>query len=110
MVGRQQTRGHYAWLDRDRRPFDYTGYGLGALYALYNLGPGDPVTVTTTRGAQITYRVFARRTYLKSVGLPAALFATSGPPRLVLITCGGAFDYATRHYDSNVVVLASPTD
>ena len=35
---------------------DYTGYGLGALYALYNLGPGDPVTVTATRCAQLTYR------------------------------------------------------
>jgi hypothetical protein len=28
-------------------------------------------------------------------------------PELRLITCGGAFDYATRHYLSNIVVYAA---
>ena len=36
-----------------------------------------------------------------------ALFAQSGRPKLVLVTCEG-YDHATGHYASNVVVIASP--
>jgi hypothetical protein len=88
---------------------DSKAYGLGALYNLYKLAPGDPVTVTTITGSVVAYRVYARQTYLKSAGLPDDLFVTSSPARLVLITCGGAFDSATGHYESNVVVLANPS-
>jgi hypothetical protein len=34
------------------------------------------------------------------------LFARSGPPRITLITCGGAFDWTTRTHTENVSVLA----
>jgi len=82
--------------------------GRGALYNLYKLDAGDPVSVTTAAGTTANFRVYARQTYTKSQGLPDDLFATTGPPRLVLITCGGTFDSTTGHYESNVVVLASP--
>jgi hypothetical protein len=36
--------------------------------------------------------------------LPGSLFATTGPPRLALVTCGGSFDPATGHYRDNVIV------
>ena len=39
----------------------------------------------------------------------AGVFVQDGPARLVLITCGGDFDYDTRHYLSNVVVTATPS-
>jgi hypothetical protein len=39
-----------------------------------------------TTGLVVRYRVTGRRVYLKHQGLPADLFATTGPPRLVLIT------------------------
>jgi hypothetical protein len=43
--------------------------------------------------------------------LPAAeLFARTGPPRLVLVTCGGDFDPETGSYRANVVVHAVPAD
>ena len=42
------------------------------------------------------------------VELPDEVWARSGAPRLVLITCGGDFDTATRHYEDNVVAWASP--
>jgi hypothetical protein len=42
------------------------------------------------------------------VALPPEVFAVGGPPRLVLITCGGAFDRRTRNYADNVVVFAEP--
>ena len=38
----------------------------------------------------------------------ASVFDRSGPARLVLVTCGGEFDYSTRHYLSNVIVTATP--
>ena len=36
------------------------------------------------------------------------LFTTQGPHRLVLVSCGGAFDPVRRTYADNVVVTAVP--
>jgi hypothetical protein len=81
--------------------------GPGALYRLAQAPVGARVTVRGAGGA-ITYVVQARRRYLKG-DLPwKALFAQGMQPRLVLITCGGAFDSRTRHYTDNVVVVATP--
>jgi hypothetical protein len=40
--------------------------------------------------------------------LPTDIYSRRGRPRLVLVTCGGPFDEATRHYRDNVVVTAVP--
>jgi Sortase domain len=80
--------------------------GAGALFHLANLGPGASVTVSTTAG-EIRYVVAARRVYAKAY-LPTQVFSHNGPPRLVLVTCGGRFDAGTRHYVDNVVVIATP--
>jgi hypothetical protein len=41
--------------------------------------------------------------------LPLAdVFDRSGAPRLVLITCGGQFDYTASSYSDNIVVVATP--
>jgi hypothetical protein len=46
---------------------------------------------------------------IPKVDLPTGdLFRRDGAPRLALITCGGEFDAASRHYRDNIVVLASP--
>jgi hypothetical protein len=37
-----------------------------------------------------------------------ALFQRTGPPRLVLLTCGGEFQPELRSYADNVVVVAEP--
>ena len=80
--------------------------GPGALFRLAALRPGDRVVVGTATG-RVAYVVEAVHRYPKA-GLPAEVFATTGPPRLVLITCGGDFDPRTRHYAENVVVYAIP--
>jgi hypothetical protein len=80
--------------------------GPGALFRLVSLRPRDEVVVGTPAGT-VDYVVEAVRRYPKA-GLPAEAFATTGRPRLVLITCGGAFDGRTRHYSDNVVVYATP--
>jgi hypothetical protein len=87
---------------------DSAATGAGALFHLTDLRAGAAVRVTTTSGQVQRYVVIARRTYLKHQGLPADLFRTDGPPRLVLITCGGPFDATARSYLDNVVVFAVP--
>ena len=81
--------------------------GEGAFFHLADLGPGDPVTVRTTTGQTIRYTVAARRVYVKAQGLPAEVFTDPGYPRLVLISCGGSFDYSERSYNDNIVIYAT---
>lgn len=82
--------------------------GTGALFALTRLAAGDAVSITTATGHVVHYAVTGRRIYTKHQALPPDLFATTGPPRLVLITCGGPFDASTRSYEDNIVVFAAP--
>jgi hypothetical protein len=87
---------------------DSATLGLGALFHLDQARPGDEVLLTNAAGVSTSYSVVARRTYPKTT-LPATeVFASDVRPRLVLITCGGAFDQATRHYADNIVVYAVP--
>jgi Sortase domain len=83
---------------------DSAATGPGAFFQL-----ADLLIITTTIGDRRNYAVTGRRTYLKANGLPPDLFATTGPPRLVLITCGGSFDHSTGSYSHNIVVFAAPT-
>ncbi|WP_156993128.1 class F sortase [Pseudonocardia acaciae] len=80
--------------------------GPGALFRIASVSPGATVSLRTADGAA-NYVVQAVRHYPKSA-LPAEVFDTTGNPRLVLISCGGAFDHATRQYKDNVVVYATP--
>lgn len=86
---------------------DSTEAGIGALAVLREVELGEPVLVRGADGRELHYVVTARREYRKA-DLPPALFTGDGPPGLVLITCGGAFDPATGHYADNVVVHAAP--
>jgi len=83
--------------------------GPGALFHLTDLAAGDPISVTTATGLVVRYRVTGRRVFDKHQGLPADLFVTTGPPRLVLITCGGPFDSTARSYQDNIVIFGTPT-
>lgn len=84
---------------------DSARQGLGTLAAAARLKLGEAIQVTTAHGL-LTYQVQAIRTYRKHT-LPAALFTPEGPPSLALITCGGPFDPATRHYRDNIVIYAA---
>jgi sortase family protein len=83
--------------------------GPGAFFRLRSLAPGARVIVQLADGQAVRYRVLARRSYVKG-GLPGLLFARDGAPVLALVTCGGSFDQATRHYSDNVVVFAVPLE
>ncbi|OOB91340.1 class F sortase [Rathayibacter sp. VKM Ac-2630] len=88
---------------------DSLAYGLGPFAELKSAQPGQIVRLTGDDGAERSFTVTTVETTEKtSVDLPA-VFTRDGAPRLVLITCGGDFDYDTRHYLSNVVVTAVPS-
>jgi hypothetical protein len=82
--------------------------GPGALFRLADLRLGDPIAVRARRRV-IDYAVQAVRRYPKAA-LPGEVFDRAGAARLVLISCGGAFDRARRSYADNVVVYAVPRD
>ncbi len=83
-----------------------TAAGPGALFRLREAEVGQDVVVTDASGAEHLYRTSGGAQFSKD-SLPAGeLFTTAGAPRLVLISCGGEFDRATRHYADNVVVVA----
>jgi sortase (surface protein transpeptidase) len=84
--------------------------GPGALFHLERLQPGDEVRVAGGSATEVRYEVVARQRYGKAELPIPELFRRDGPHRLVLITCGGAFDPATRSYEENVVVVATPVD
>ncbi|MHA3704458.1 class F sortase [Jatrophihabitans sp. YIM 134969] len=82
--------------------------GEGAMFDLREAEVGDPVQLTAEDGTVLTYRVASREEFDKR-GVPLdALFSSTGPARLVLITCGGEFDRAARSYEDNIVVTALP--
>lgn len=81
--------------------------GTGAFFRLHLTRVGDRVQVTAADGRTYTYRVVSVRDYRKS-SLPISAYSSSGPARLVLVTCGGPFDSAAGHYRDNVVLTAVP--
>ncbi|MGW4473345.1 class F sortase [Nonomuraea sp. NPDC004354] len=81
--------------------------GPGAFFRLTQVVLGQQVLLRTADGRSRSYRVVARRFYRKEQ-LPAQVFARTGPPCLVLITCAGPFDRRTGHYRDNFVIYASP--
>ena len=86
---------------------DMEGVGPGALYEVRNLRAGRQVVVQTSGGSE-HWTINGVRTYAKG-HIPAGLFRWQGATaRLVIITCGGPFDYATHHYYDNVVAYGSP--
>ena len=80
----------------------------GVFRRLTDVDIDDQVTVTTADGQTRTYRVTERRVIDKNQLPPDEIWARSGAPRLVLITCGGRYDAERRSYDDNVVVFAVP--
>ncbi len=83
---------------------DTAAAGRGALFQLETLAVGAKIAVRTS-DQELAYRVVARHSYPKQ-RLPADLFRTDTAPRLVLVTCGGAFSHGS--YSHNVVVYAVP--
>jgi hypothetical protein len=81
--------------------------GAGAFFGLQTARRGTRVELRMRNGRTKEYRVVSVRLMAKEK-LPADIYSRRGRPRLVLVTCGGPFDEARRHYRDNVVVTAVP--
>ena len=86
---------------------DSAAAGAGAFFPLKSAKPGATITVKAAGGHAYSYRVTGVQTVLKA-DLPITIFTRTGPPRLVLVTCGGPFDEQTGHYIDNIIVYANP--
>jgi hypothetical protein len=86
---------------------NWVGQGLGALGTLADIAPGATVYLSNRAGVVSVWSVVSLRSVSKK-DLPEALFASGGARRLVLVTCGGAFDAATHQYADNVLATAVP--
>jgi LPXTG-site transpeptidase (sortase) family protein len=83
-----------------------TYLGAAVFYNLYLLRPGDPIYVNTG-GARQRFDVTSVREMPKPSFPVNQVFGASRKHSLWLITCGGDFDYETRHYLDNIVVSAA---
>lgn len=86
---------------------DSRRFGLGPLVRLRDVTVGDEVRIEQADGSTRVYLVSNVTRYDRQA-LPAALFARTGPERLRLITCGGAYDAEVGGYQENLVVTATP--
>jgi hypothetical protein len=75
-------------------------------HRLADVRPGTLVTVTGAGGTSVTYRVDRSEEFSKD-GVPPSVYERTPGPTLRLITCAGAFDRRTRHYESNLVLFAT---
>jgi hypothetical protein len=82
--------------------------GLGFFVNLQRLQPGDPVAVDGREGARTDWTVDSATLYPRDELPYDQLFSRDGPPRLVLITCGGVFDKVSHSYSDNLVISAKP--
>jgi Sortase domain len=83
--------------------------GPAVFFRLGALRPGDNVDVRLADGVTAVFRVTGVREYAKSNFPAKTIYNAAGFAALRMITCGGAFDYATGHYLSSTVVFASLT-
>ncbi len=83
--------------------------GPGVFFYLRSLRPGDPVMVSLADHVVVHFKVIGVREYSKN-DFPAKLvYGMRRYSALQLVTCGGVFDHATGHYDSNIVVYTVMT-
>jgi Sortase domain len=79
----------------------------GVFYRLSELRSRDDVFVKRADGTTAEFRVTEVQTYLKDHFPTRTVYGPTPDAELRLITCGGAFDTATGHYLSNIVVYAT---
>lgn len=81
--------------------------GPAVFFRLGALMPGDRVNVRLADGVTAVFRVTGVRLYSKARFPAGRVYGRARYAALRLITCGGAFDDATRHYLGSTVVYAA---
>lgn len=86
--------GHIAWNGED-----------GVFRRLADLPAGSEIEVFFDDGSTV-HATTGEISRIDKDELPSSLFERSGEPRIVLITCGGAFNRTLRSYEDNVITTA----
>ena len=94
-VGPAVIVGHYDSVD-----------GPAVFYRLKELRAGQTVHVRRADGSIVKFAVDRVKRFGKDDFPTDDVYGRVDRPELRLITCGGSFDYRTRHYRDNVVVFA----
>ncbi len=81
--------------------------GPAVFYRLIKLRPGDIVRVGLANKRILAFRVQRIARYPKDKFPTQAVYLPTLERELRLITCGGSFEEAVRHYRDNVVVYAT---
>lgn len=82
----------------------YTGPAV--FFNLYQLRRSTPIYVTIGAG-RVRFAVQGVEEVQKDLFPVNRIFGATKRRHLWIITCGGAFDYTTRHYMDNIIVSAS---
>ena len=81
--------------------------GPGVFFALKTLKAKALIIVTLADGVVARFAVVKEVQYSKSNFPDRLVYGSHGQRLLNLVTCGGAFDHQTGHYESNVVVFST---
>lgn len=85
---------------------DSASNGPSVFFRLGELARGDRISVTRTDGSIARFTVQTVARYSKDDFPTERVYGDLDHAGLRLITCGGAFNDATGHYEDNVVVFA----
>lgn len=83
--------------------------GPGAFAPLKNAEVGMTIKVTDADGTKHSYTITGRQRIVKKTLPVEEIFARSGKPVLILVTCGGEYLPELRSHRDNIVVTATPT-
>lgn len=79
-------------------------HGPAVFWSLQDLQPNDTIEVDLAGKATCQFVVEQLRWYAPEAAPIDEIFATTGPARLNLITCGGVFDRTRHAYDKRLIV------
>jgi len=80
--------------------------GPAVFYGLSGIRPGAQVLIHRADGSTATFEVRRTDVYARANFPSQQVYSQTGKPQLHLLTCGGSYNRAVGHYDSNVVVSA----
>jgi sortase (surface protein transpeptidase) len=80
--------------------------GPGVFFQLKSLKAGDRINLVLADGVVTRFAVTEVVEYSKTTFPDQLVYGSHGTQSLQLVTCGGTFDHATGHYESNVVVYS----
>jgi sortase (surface protein transpeptidase) len=81
-------------------------YGPAVFFNLAKLRRSTAIYVDLADGRSTTFRVIGLSEVPKNQFPTDSVYLPTLQPSLRLVTCGGSFDYAARHYRDNVIVYA----